>query len=299
MPSPESLKLRALLKQHVHPLFAGNPSLEELRAFMESLVGQGPLPPDTRVEKTSISETPAEWVSGPNAQEGRVIFYLHGGAYAIGSCNSHRDIAARLAIASGARAFVIEYRLAPEHPFPAGIEDAVAAYRWLLENGTKPGDIVIAGDSAGGGLTLATLLSLRDAGDPLPAGAVLLSPWTDLAITGESHTSRAEFDPMLSKGGMPQFVAYYLGDRDPKTPLASPLYGDLRGLPPLMIHVGEDEVLLDDSRMFADRARAAGVDVSLEVWEGMWHVFPSSASQLPEGAQAIEKIGAFVKQRVS
>lgn len=298
MPSPESLRIRALLKQYVAPMFAGSSSLEELRAFLENLA-QGPLPPGTRVEKITIGRTPAEWVSGPNAEEGRVIFYLHGGAYALGSCNSHRDLAARLAIASGARALVIEYRLAPENPFPAGLEDAVAAYRWLIERGTKPGNIVIAGDSAGGGLTLATLLSLRDAGDPLPAGAVLLSPWTDLAITGESYTSRAEFDPMLSKAGMPQTVAFYLGDRDPKTPLASPLYADLHGLPPLHIHVGEDEVLLDDSTRLAERARAAGVDVSLEVWEGMWHVFPTSAAQLPEGAQAIEKIGAFVKQRAS
>lgn len=299
MPSPESLRIRAILKQYVYPMFAGNPSLGELREFLESLSGQGQLPPDTRVEKTTVGRMTAEWVSGQNAEEGRVILLVHGGAYALGSCNSHRDLAARIAIASSARALVVEYRLAPENPFPAGLEDAISAYRWLLERGTKPENIVIVGDSAGGGLTLATLLSLRDAGDPLPAGAVLLSPWTDLAMSGESHTSRAELDPVLNKGTMPQFIGYYLGDRDPKTPLASPLYADLHGLPPLYIHVGDDEILLDDSRMLAERARAAGVDVSLEVWEGMWHVFHSSASQVPEGTQAIEKIGAFVKQRVS
>jgi acetyl esterase/lipase len=299
MPSPESLHFRALLLAHVKPVFTGSTSLQELRTFLDEMSAQGQLPQGTRVEKTMIESTPAEWVSGPGARDDRTILFLHGGGYSLGSCKSHRELAARIAVASEASALVIEYRLAPEHPFPAGLDDAVAAYRWLLRSGKKPGNIIIAGDSAGGGLTLATLLSLRDAGDPLPAGAVLLSPWTDLATTGESHKTRADADPMLGTAGMPQTVRHYIGDMDPKTPLASPLYAELRGLPPIMIHVGNDEILLDDSTQFTERARAAGVDVNLEVWEGMWHVFPSLAGAVPEAREAIEKIGQFVKRRLS
>jgi epsilon-lactone hydrolase len=295
MPSRESQQMQALLRMQIAPLFKGGTSVETLRGFWEAMSAQMSSPPGTAVEKVTALATPSEWVSAPGADAERVILYLHGGAYCIGSLNTHRGLAGYLSSATGARVLLIEYRLAPEHPFPAALEDATASYRWLVKSGVDPKRIIIAGDSAGGGLTLATLVSLRDAGDPLPAGAVLLSPWTDLAATGASYETRAKVDPVLSKTSLPETVLWYIGDRDPKAPLASPLYAELRGLPPLLIHVGDHEVLLDDSIGVAERARAAGVDVTLEVWEEMWHVFHQTVPQVPEAREAIEKIGAYVR----
>lgn len=298
MPSLESQQIKQVLRAQVAPLFQGNTPLKDLRAFLDTMSSQSPMPAGVTVEKVTIGAIPAEWITAPGAQAERVIFYLHGGGYCLGSCESHRGLVADLAVAAGARGLLPEYRLAPEHPFPAAIEDAVAAYRWLLQSGVHPSRVVIAGDSAGGGLTLATLVSLRDAGDPLPAAAFLISPWTDLAATGESLRTRAEVDPMLSGSGIPAMASVYLGDRDPKTPLGSPLYAEMKGLPPLLIHVGDEEVLLDDSTRVAERARAAGVDVTIEVWDGMWHVFHQSASHVPEARAAVEKAGGFMRERM-
>jgi acetyl esterase/lipase len=190
---------------------------------------------------------------------------------------------------------LIEYRLAPEHVFPAALEDALTAYRWLLANGTKPEHIVIGGDSAGGGLAMALLTTLRDKGDPLPAGAVLLSPWTDVAGTGESMTTHAEIDPWLSSAAFNFVAPLYAGAEDIRNPLISPVFADLHGLPPLYIHVGTDEILLNDSTRLAERAKAVGVTAHLQVWEGMWHVFQAFAYTLPEGQQAIDQIGEFIR----
>jgi acetyl esterase/lipase len=193
----------------------------------------------------------------------------------------------------------VEYRLAPEHPFPAAVEDATAAYRWLLASGVRPAGIAIAGDSAGGGLTLATLVALRDAGDPLPAAAVCLSPWVDLEGIGDSMATKAAADPFVRKE-MIQFMAQqYLGERSLRTPLAAPLYADLHGLPPLLIQVGTAETLLDDSTRIAERARAAGVSVTLDTWDNMIHVWQLFAPMLPEGQQAIERIGAFIREHTT
>jgi acetyl esterase/lipase len=225
-----------------------------------------------------------------------VILYLHGGGYVIGSIDTHRELTGRLSRAAAARVFLIDYRLAPEHPFPAAVEDATAAYRWLLQNGATSSRTVIAGDSAGGGLTLATLVALRDAGVPLPAAGVCLSPWTDMEGIGESMATRAHLDPMVQHDRLLHMASLYLNGADPRAPLAAPLYANLTELPPLLIQVGTAETLLDDATRFADRAKTAGVDVTLEAWDDMIHVWQLFASMLPEGQQAIDRLGEYIRQ---
>jgi epsilon-lactone hydrolase len=241
---------------------------------------------------------PAEWVVAAGADSDRVLLYLHGGAYQIGSPATHRHMVALLSGAAGARVLSVDYRLAPEHPFPAALDDAVTAYRWLLATGTDRGVLALAGDSAGGGLALATLVALRDAGEAMPAAAVVLSPWTDLALTGESLRTRADADVLIKPGGMAETAEAYLAGQDPRHPYASPLYADLHGLPPLLIHVGDAEVILDDSTRLAARARDHGVDVTLEVWDEMPHVWHAFAGLLPEADQAIERIGGWLSGRI-
>ena len=250
----------------------------------------------TPIEAGGVS---AEWSVADGAAEDKVILYLHGGGYVMGSAGSHRDVTGRLSKASGARVLSLNYRLAPEHPFPAPVDDAVAAYRWLLAQGISSSNIAIAGDSAGGGLAFATLLALRDAGDPVPAAGVGISPWVDMEGTGESMTTRAAVDPVVQKEGLLDMAKLYLGDTDPKNPLAAPLHANLSGLPPLLIHVGDAETLLDDSIRITERARKAGVDVTLKIWDEMPHVWHLFAPILPEGQQAIEEIGAFFKERTA
>jgi epsilon-lactone hydrolase len=255
-------------------------------------------PAGTRVAAAEASRVPAEWVTAAGVADGRVIMYLHGGAYQLGSPATLRHLVALLSAAAQARALSVDYRFAPEHPFPAAVDDAVAAYRWLLAAGHDPASIAIAGDSAGGGLTLATLVALRDSGDRLPAAAVAMSPWTDLALTGESLRTRADADEMITPAGMRQTAALYLAGADPRHPYASPLYADLHGLPPILIHVGDAEVILDDSTRFAARARLAGVDVTLEIWGEMPHVFQAFAGLLPEADQAVAHIGSWLREHV-
>jgi len=274
-----------------------NASLEKRRAAMERIRER--VATDVTCEPVDAGGVPAEWIAAPGAVKDRVILYLHGGGYVIGSINTHRAMIARIARASNARALAIDYRLAPEHPFPAAVDDATRAYKWLLAQGYKPQKIVIAGDSAGGGLTLAALLALRDSGQPLPAGAVPISPWTDLEGTGESVRSRAEKDPMVQQANLAESAKQYYGAHDPKDPLVSPLHANFRGLPPMLIHVGDAEILLDDATRVAERAKLAGVDVELEVWDDMIHVWHVFAKLLPEGQQAIDKIGKFVIARTS
>ncbi len=274
-------------------------SIQEQRAAMEAFAAQFQLPEDVRCEPVDAGGLPAEWIATPGAADERIIYYLHGGGYAIGSIKTHRELISRLSRAAGARALAIDYRLAPEHPFPAALDDATAAYRWLLSTGVDPAAIVIAGDSAGGGLTVATLVALRDAGDPLPAAAVCLSPWVDLEGIGDSMSTKAEVDPMVQREGLLKMAKAYLGDAHPRTPLAAPLYADLRGLPPLLIQVGTTETLLDDATRLAERARAAGVDVLLEPWDDMIHVWHFFAAALPEGQQAIDRIGEFVREHTA
>src|SRR5262247_2455315 len=274
-------------------------TLAERRAQYERAERVFPTPADVKIERVSAPVAPAEWLRPPSAVAGRVVLYLHGGGYVIGSPRSHRHLAAAIASASAAIALLLDYRLAPEHPFPAAVDDAVAAYRWLLDQGTSASGLVIAGDSAGGGLTVATLVALRDAGVPLPAAGVCISPWVDLTCSGASYVTKDATDPIVKKPGVEQMALAYLGTRDRRTPLASPLFADLRGLPPLLIHVGSEEVLLDDAVQLAERAKAAGVAVTIEVWEPMVHVWHWFLPMLDEAGEAIEAIGRFARARMT
>jgi acetyl esterase/lipase len=241
----------------------------------------------------------SEWITPANAPRDKAILYFHGGGFRIGSVASHRDLISQIAVASGCRVLAINYRLAPEHRFPAALDDALAAYGWMLDQGLKPGHVAFAGDSAGGNLVLATILALRERRLSLPVSAVLMSPWTDLAATGASYVSRAETDPIHQRAMILVLAKNYLGGQgDPCDPLVSPLYADLRGLPPLLIQVGDRETVLDDSVMFADLARAAGVDVHLEVWNGMIHVFQMFGAELSEAHQAIASIAQFLNRHL-
>ena len=281
------------------PVVDPNASVEEARAGFEQVASMFPVDADIKREVVSAGGVKAEWVSAPDTDAGRAVLYLHGGGYVIGSINTHRSLAARLSRASKARVLVIDYRLAPEHPHPAAVDDSVAAYRWMLSQGLKPARIAVAGDSAGGGLTVATLLAIRDAKLPLPGAGACLSPWVDLEGIGESMTTKAGVDPIVQKAGLLQMAAAYLGGKTPRTPLAAPLYADLSGLPPLLIQVGTAETLLDDASRLAERARKAGVTVSYEPWESMIHVWHLFAPMLDEGQQAIDRIGEFVRKQAA
>nr|BBH95085.1 hydrolase [Thermogemmatispora argillosa] len=297
--------LRSVLFRHLVRLGSlsnrADVSIAQLRASMEkgnwflSLT----VPCGTEILPISAGGVPAEWVLPPNKSYRGTLLFLHGGAFVMGSPRSHRGLAARIAAAALLRALVIDYRLAPEHPFPAALEDTLTAYRWLLKEHCQPTEVVLAGDSAGGNLVLAALLALRAAGEALPAAAVCLSPATALDGKGESLRTLAGRDPVLRAETVGPLVAAYVGDHDPAEPLLSPLYGDLHGLPPLLLQVGSDEILLSDVIAFAERARQAGVAVELEVWEGMWHVWQIGAPWMPEASRAIQRIGAFIQRQLA
>jgi epsilon-lactone hydrolase len=289
-------QLDTLLQMMKAQPIAQAPTLQQQRAGFEQMAAMFPVDADIKREPVTANGVQSEWVSAPEADPGRAILYLHGGGYVIGSINTHRSLAARLSRAAKARVLVIDYRLAPEHPFPAAVDDSVAAYRWMLAQGLKPSRIAVSGDSAGGGLSAATLVAIRDAKLPLPAAGALLSPWVDMEGIGESMTSKDSVDPMVHKEGLLGMAKAYLGGQNPRTPLAAPLYADLAGLPPLLIQVGTSETLLDDASRLAERAKKAGVNVTYEPWENMIHVWQLFAPMLDEGQQAIEKIGAFVRK---
>jgi acetyl esterase/lipase len=258
---------------------------------------------EAEVRRTSAAGVPCEWLLAPGCDPERRLLYIHGGGWTAGGLDSHRPLSARISAASGCAVLAVDYRLAPEHPFPAGLDDCLASYGWLRENGPNRAaparSLCVAGDSAGGNLTLALLLALRERALPLPNAAIPISPATDFLATGDSWRTRAERDPILNMGpeGIRLLAQVYLqGRAEPGDPLASPLYGDYRGLPPLLFHVGDAEVLLDDSTRAAEKASNAGVDVTLEVWPEMPHVWHAFAPFLPEATQAIERIGAFVRK---
>lgn len=255
-----------------------------------------PHPPrHTKTTPVDAGSVAADWVVTASSRANRLVLFLHGGGYRVGSPATYRHFTWRLAAAAQARLLAIDYRLAPEHPFPAALDDAVASYRWLLER-SDPRRIAVIGDSAGGGLALAMLLKLRDDGLPLPAAAVALSPWTDLALTGASYVENARLDPMLNADDIPRFAADYLAGTDARHPYVSPLYGDPAGLPPTLLHVGSDEILRDDAVRMAENMRRADGRVELEVWPRMPHVWHAMVPVIPEAGIAIERIGAFLRE---
>lgn len=257
----------------------------------------GKIPKNVSIDHFTIGAMYAEWLRIPEADEKKALLYFHGGMYVIGSTQSHRQHVVKFVKGGKIKALVFDYRLAPEHPFPEGLEDALAAYEYLLDEGFEPNDIAFAGDSAGGGLCLATLLALKDKGIALPAAVAVLSPWTDLALTGESYTKNAKAC-VSPEGSAQQCSGLYVGENDPKNPWISPLYGDLSGLPPLHISAGSEEILLDDAVRFAEKARQAGVDVTLVVGEGLCHCFPAFSGIFPEATQVMDEIGHFLCKQV-
>jgi len=295
MPSAELTMVIDLLRGA--PAVAGADVLA-MRANMAAAVAGLPRPEGVTFTPVSANGVPAEWAVADGARADVAIVYLHGGGYVMGSLDTHRGLCARLSQAARARVLSVDYRLGPEHPFPAAVDDAVAAVRFVRAGGISPGRMAVAGDSAGGGLTIATLVALRDAGEPLPVAGLCISPWTDLALTGDSMTAKAADDPMVRGADLQLMADAYLAGCDPTTPLASPLYADLAGLPPLLVQVGSAEILLDDARRVAERARTAGVDAHLRVWDDMIHVWHAFADILPEGRAAVVEMAAFLEERL-
>src|SRR5271170_3454748 len=274
------------------------PTLAEQRATFVPGDRLHPVPDDVVVTDVTAGGVPAHWLAAPGTDAGRVLLFMHGGGYELGSVRSDGELAARLGRASGMRVLFPEYRLAPEHPFPAAVDDVLAAWRWLrTDQGLSASSMAVAGDSAGGGLAVALLVATRDGGEPLPGAAALMSPTVDLTSSGASMTERADQDPISTPAMLGQFASDYLAGADPKTPLASPLFASLAGLPPLLIQVGTADLLLSDSERLAAAAAQAGVDVTLQIGEGLPHVYPLLLGT-PEAAQATEQIGKFLRARV-
>lgn len=296
MPSADAERIRAELVQQRSD---AEVSIENGRRGWEEAAAQTNAGLRCAVTPLDLDGQPAEWISSPDSTDaGRVdsiVLLLHGGGFTAGSPRTHRELALRIAEACGCAVLLPDYRLAPEHPCPAAVKDAVAAYRWALAHRHPPERIALVGDSAGASIALAALVAIRDAGAPLPGAAVLLSPWVDLTLSGRSYVDNAALDPLTRRADLSRAVAHYLAGRPPSDPVASPIFAQLHGLPPLLIHVGDLEILLSDAVDLAAKARAAGVEVRLTVWEGMWHVFAAWAAHVPEAQESLTEVGTFVR----
>lgn len=278
------------------PKAAPEVTWEQRRAAMDRASAKAPLPDGSTVEPVDAGGVPGEWITAAAGDDGPATLYLHGGGYTMGSFVTHRALAAHLAAQTRGPVLLVEYRLAPEHPCPAAVDDARAAWRYLLGRpGVDVARTAIGGDSAGGGLTAATLLALRSHGEPLPGAAVLLSPWVDMTLSGASYTSLADADPMVDRLTLTTAAEAYAAGRDLRDPLLSPLFGDWSGMPPMLVQVGELEVLLDDSRSFAATVRAAGGDVTIEEWAGMVHVWQSFCGMIDDADRAVARLGEFIR----
>jgi len=281
-------------------MIAANPlptELEAMRQAVDSDSERFPLDPDIKVERVLVAiGVPAEWTWTEAADPKRVVLYLHGGGYVFGSILSHRHLVAEIGRASGSRTLAIDYRLSPENPFPAAVDDALASYRYLLEKGFEPGHIALVGDSAGGGLVVSTLVAIKEADLPQPACGWVISPWVDMEASGETFASRADADPMVKREIIVKFAQAYLNGADPRSPLASPIHADLRGIAPLLIHVGASEVLLDDSLRLARMAGAADVSVRLDIWPEMIHIWHVFHRILGDGRKAVLAGAMFLQE---
>ena len=294
MSDPEIVALRDVIAKRPR-----SDDIAQRRRDIDARGRQNKLAADVTVEPVTANGVKAEWTSTPDADRGKAILYLHGGGYVIGSLDSHRHLAAEAGRAARSRTLAIDYRLAPEHPFPAAVDDSLAAYRFLLANGVPSGGITIAGDSAGGGLAVAAMLAIRDAGLPQPACGWTISPWVDMEAIGDSMVGKAASDPTVQKAGILDMAKHYLNGADPRSPLAAPIYGDLRGIAPLLIQVGAAETLLDDAIRLAQVAGAADVAVDLQIWPEMIHVWHVYYPELTAGRRAIAAGGEFARAMTS
>ncbi|OIK10527.1 hypothetical protein BIV60_20745 [Bacillus sp. MUM 116] len=296
MSSLRSLILKKIMNKVI--ISTVGTSLEEKRRTMDrtSLMWTR-VPKNCNVEKVDIEGIKAEWLTNKHVTGERVLLYFHGGAYTYGSADSHRALAGKIGKVTGVKVLLPEYRLVPENPYPAAIEDAVKVYKWLLKKGFDSKNIIVAGDSAGGGLSIALALVLREEGVGCPASIICLSPWVDLTSSGESYTKKVKEDPLFTPHGIKKAAQIYAGDEPLTSPFISPVFADLTGLPPLFIQVGSEELLLSDAKMLAEQARRYNVPVNFKVWQGMWHVWQLTGDLLPEAKKAIKEIGDFVKGR--
>lgn len=290
MSDPEAIALRNKLAGRER-----SPDIAQRRRDFDALGGAYPTAADVKLDAVSANGVPAEWTSTPDAKAEAAVLFLHGGGYVVGSLQSHRHMVSEIGRAARARTLALHYRLAPENPFPAPVEDAVAGYRFLLAQGLQPKHIAVAGDSAGGGLTVAALVAIRDAGLPQPACGWCISPWADMEGVGASMTDNTARDPSVQKDALLEMAHHYLGKADPRSPLAAPIYADLKGIAPLLIQVGSIETLLDDAIRLARAAAMADVPVDLQIWPEMVHVWHLFHPELKAGRRAIEAGGAFIR----
>ncbi|MDP1818662.1 MAG: alpha/beta hydrolase [Acidimicrobiales bacterium] len=298
MPSGELTELLDLVAAGRQAMAGRTVGIEEQRARYRKLGAMMPMPEGVGVTPVELGGVPAERLAPDDGNEGAAVLYLHGGGYCIGGLDTHRPMCAHLARAMGCPVVLLDYRLAPEHPHPAAVEDAVAAVRALRGAGIDAGRLAVAGDSAGGGLTAVTSIALRDAGEPVPAAAVMISPWTDIAGDSPSFTSRAEVDPFVFPESLGEMASWYLAGHDIADPLVSPVKADVAGLPPTLIHVGDHERLLDDATVMGERLEDAGVDVTVEVWPEMVHVWHFFAGRVPEADEGIAAIARWLRPRL-
>ena len=266
--------------------------LKARRIAWEKLMEKFPHPDHIIIQQKSINNINTEWLSCKNQNSNKVIIHLHGGGFVMGSCITHRNFASKIVDATNLTVILVDYSLAPEYPFPAALNDCFSIYKSLTENKIKPENIIIGGDSAGGGLTISLLLKIKEQNMQMPLCAYAISPWVDLTLSGESIIARKKHDPMVSKKGLKKDVKLYLKNTSPENPFASPIFGDFSGFSPLLIHVGKDEILLSESELLAAKAKNAGVNVKIEIWEDLWHVF--HAYPIPEADEAIKKIAGFI-----
>lgn len=299
MSSLRARLIRSLTSRYIRRIDLADADVDKMRRRLDQLGRLTRVARNVAIEEDRLHGLKVEWYRPENALSGKVLLYLHGGAFVLGSCDSHRKLVTQIARAGRIDAVLPEYRLAPEHRYPAGLQDCVGVYRALLDYGYNPDNIVVGGDSAGGGLTMSLMLELRHSGVPLPGAAVLLSPFLDLSASGESVTTRAAQEPWFRAEDVHVVIKYYCPDENLEDPLISPVFANVAGLPPTLVQVGDDEILLSDSTRIAEKMKAAGVEVELQIFPEMWHVFQLFVGKMPESRVAVDKIGDFIKAHFS